>query len=160
MMIVITAPTSQIGSQLLASLLADEARVRVIARYPGKLPKDVRDRVEVVEGSHGDPHAVDRAFDGADALFWLAPPAWQQTLEEAYLDFTRPAAMAIRRHGVARVASVTALGRGTQWQAHAGPVTTSICDGRPAHGERCCLSRPCHAVLHGEHRTTDRLDQG
>jgi uncharacterized protein YbjT (DUF2867 family) len=126
MMIVITAPTSQIGSQLLTHVLALDAPVRVVARDPGKLPGDLRDRVEVIEGSHGDPDVVDRAFDGADALFWLAPPAWQRTLEEVYLDFTRPAAAAIRRHGVARVVSVTALGRGTPWQAKAGPVTTSI----------------------------------
>jgi uncharacterized protein YbjT (DUF2867 family) len=71
-----------------------------------------------VEGSHGDPDVVDRAFAGADALFWLAPPAWQQALE-AYLEFTRPAVAAIGRHGVARVVSITALGRGTPWQAHA-----------------------------------------
>jgi uncharacterized protein YbjT (DUF2867 family) len=125
-MIVITAPTSQIGSQLLAHVLALDAPVRVIARDLGKLPGDVGGRVDVIAGSHGDPHVVDRAFAGADALFWLAPPAWQQTLEEAYLDFARPAAAAIRRHGVARVVSVTALGRGTPWQAEAGHVTASI----------------------------------
>lgn len=125
-MIVITAPTSQIGSQVVAELMAAGAPVRVIARDPGKLPESVVRTVEVVEGSHGDPDVVDRAFAGADALFWLAPPAWHQTLEEAYLDFTRPAVAAIGRHGVARVVSITALGRETPWQAHAGPVTSSI----------------------------------
>ncbi|WP_448662471.1 NAD(P)H-binding protein [Sphingomonas sp. CJ20] len=126
MMIVITAPTSQIGRQLLADLLAADAHVRVIVRDPAKLSEDVRRRVEVIEGSHGDPDVVDGAFASADALFWLAPPAWRQTLEEAYLDFTRPAAAAIARHGVARVVSITALGRGTPWQGRAGPVTASI----------------------------------
>lgn len=125
-MIVITAPTSQIGSQLLEDLLAVGASLRIIVRDPAKLSADVRDRVEVVEGSHGDPDVVDRAFTRADAVFWLAPPAWRQTLEEAYLDFTRPAAAAIGRHGVARVVSITALGRGTRWQDNAGPVTASL----------------------------------
>lgn len=125
-MIVITAPTSQIGSQVVAELVAAGAPVRVITRDPGKLPESVRRTVEIVEGSHGDPDVVDRAFARADALFWLVPPAWHQTLKEAYLDFTRPAVAAIGRHGVARVVSITALGRGTPWQAHAGPVTSSI----------------------------------
>ena len=125
-MIVITAPTSQIGRQLIADLLAANLTLRLIAREPGKLPEDVRDRAEIIEGSHGDPEVIDRALSGAAALFWLTPPAWGQTLEQAYLDFTRPAAAAIRRHEVARVVSVTALGRGTRWQNDAGPVTASL----------------------------------
>jgi hypothetical protein len=46
-------------------------------------------------------------------------------LEEAYLDFTRPAAAAIRRHAVPRVVAITALGCGTRWQSRAGAVTAS-----------------------------------
>lgn len=125
-MIVVTAPTSQIGQQLVTDLLAVDAPLRVVAREPAKLADDVRDRVEIIEGSHGDAEVAERAFAGAQAIFWLAPPAWGQTLEQAYLDFTRPAAAAIRRHGVARVVSITALGRGTRWQDCAGPVTASI----------------------------------
>jgi uncharacterized protein YbjT (DUF2867 family) len=125
-MIVITAPTSQIGSQIVDDSLTANATLRLVACDIGKLPKHVRDRVEVVEGSHGDPSVIDNALSGADALFWLAPPAWQQTLEQAYLDFTRPAAAAVRRHEVPRVVSITALGRGTEWQDRAGPVTASI----------------------------------
>jgi uncharacterized protein YbjT (DUF2867 family) len=125
-MIVITAPTSQIGSQLVDGLVAANATLRLVARDIGKVPEQVRARVELVEGSHGEPSVIDRALAGADALFWLAPPAWQQTLEQAYLDFTRPAAAAIRRHEVPRVVSITALGRGTKWQDSAGAVTASI----------------------------------
>lgn len=125
-MIVITAPTSQIGGQLTASLLAAGAPLRLVLRDPGKLPGGVRDRVEVVEGSHGDAAVVDRAFAGAEAVFWLAPPAWRQTLDEAYVEFTRPAAAALRRQGVSRLVSVTAIGRGTRWRDRAGPVTASL----------------------------------
>jgi len=125
-MIVITAPTSQIGSKVVSAVLDADAPLRLIIRDPAKLPSIIRDRVEIIEGSHGDASIVDRAFEAADAVFWLAPPAWKQTLEEAYIDFTRPAAAAIRRHAVARVLSVTALGRGTPWQDRAGPVTASI----------------------------------
>jgi len=125
-MIVITAPTSQIGSKVVPRLLDAGARLRLIARDAARLPDDVRARVEVVEGSHGDAAVVDRAFAGAEAVFWLVPPDPATTLQQAWLDFTRPAAEAIRRHGVPRIVSITALGRGTLWQDRAGLVTASI----------------------------------
>lgn len=125
-MIVMTAPTSQIGSKAVSALMDMDAVLRLIVRDPARLSSTIRGRVEIIEGSHGDASVMDRALEGADALFWLAPPAWKQTLEEAYIDFTRPAAAAIRRHAVARVVSVTALGRGTPWQDRAGAVSASI----------------------------------
>jgi uncharacterized protein YbjT (DUF2867 family) len=125
-MIVITAPSSQIGSKVVTDLLSVGARWRLIVRDASKLPDAVRDRSEVVEGSHGDASLVDRAFKGADAVFWLAPPDPKKTLEEAWIDFTRPAAEALLRYAVPRVVSITALGRGTPWQDCAGPVTASI----------------------------------
>ena len=125
-MIVITAPTGQIGRHVVDDLLAQDAPLRLIVRDAGKLPAEVRDRVEVVEGSHGDAETIDRALAGADALFWLAPPDTNKSLDAAYADFTRPAVAAIRRHEVARVVGVTALGRGTVWQDKAGLVTASI----------------------------------
>lgn len=125
-MIVITAPTSQIASKVVSDLLDAGAPLRLIVRDPARLPTAVRDRTEVIEGSHGDASVVDRALAGADALLWLAPPDPTKTLEEAWIDFTRPAAEAIRCHAVPRVVSITALGRGTRWQDRAGPVTASI----------------------------------
>lgn len=44
----------------------------------------------------------------------------------AYVDFTRPACEAISRHGVRRVVSISALGRGTPMAANAGYVTASL----------------------------------
>jgi uncharacterized protein YbjT (DUF2867 family) len=125
-MIVITAPTSQIGSQVVTNLLGLGAPLRLVMRNAAKLPGAVRGPVDVIEGSHGDASVVDRAFEGADAVFWLVPPDPAKTLDEAWLDFTRPASEAIRRHRVRRVVSITALGRGTPWQERAGLVTASI----------------------------------
>lgn len=125
-MIVVTTPTGQIGSQVVADLVAAKADVRVITRDGDKLPEQVRGAVEVVVGSHGDEEVLARALDGADSLFWVAPPDTSKTLEAAYLDFTRPAADAIRTHGIRQVVAITALGRGTKWQDKAGLVTASI----------------------------------
>ena len=125
-MIVVTTPTGKIGHHVVQHLLDAGEAVRVIARDPGKLTQAVRDRVEVVPGSHGDAAVVDRAFEGAEAVFWLVAPDPATMVEQSYVEFTRPAAEAIRRRGVPRVVAVTALGRGTKWQDKAGLVTGAI----------------------------------
>src|ERR1700752_1578076 len=120
-MIVITTPTGQIGGQVLENLLGSSESLRVIVRDPSALPTDVRARVEVVEGSHGDPAVVNEAFAGADAVFWLAPPdPHAPSVEAAFVGFTRPPAEALKNQGVKRVVGVTALGRGTPWAGRAG----------------------------------------
>ena len=53
-MILVTAPTSQIGHHVVNDLLSAGNDVRVVARDPSKLSDLVRDRVEVVKGSHGN----------------------------------------------------------------------------------------------------------
>ncbi|MFJ3902842.1 NAD(P)H-binding protein [Streptomyces sp. NPDC090025] len=129
-MIVITAPTGNIGRSLLPLLIeaapAHGESLRVVVRDPDRLPDDVRERVEVVTGSHGDPATVDRAFAGADAVFWLVPPDGSMPPVAAYRGFTRPAVRAFAAHGVGHVVGVSALGRGTPYAARAGLVTATL----------------------------------
>jgi uncharacterized protein YbjT (DUF2867 family) len=126
-MIVITAPTGLIGAQVLGRILGGGQPVRVIARDPSRLPARARERVEVVPGSHRDIGVVDRAFAGAGAVFWLVPPDPRAgSVEAAYVDFTRPACDAFKRHEVPRVVGISALGRGTAVAGHAGLVTASL----------------------------------
>jgi uncharacterized protein YbjT (DUF2867 family) len=125
--IVITTPAGQIGRQVLASLLESGERLRVIARDRSQLPAQVREDLDIVEGSHGDPAVAGQAFAGADAVFWLAPPDPRApSVHAAFAGFTRPAAAAFRRHGVGRVVAVSMLGRGTPWAGRAGLVTGSL----------------------------------
>jgi len=125
--ILITAPTSNIGRQLVAELLDRDVALRVVTRDPARLDAAVRDRVEVVTGSHGDPAVIDRAAEGAQAAFWLTPvEPTAPTLDATFADFARPAAAAFARHGVGRVVGISALGRGTPLAAHAGMVTASL----------------------------------
>lgn len=126
-MIVVTAPTGAIGRQVLESVVASGEPVRVIVRDPSRLPARLRERVEVVEGSHGDRKVVTLAFEGADAVFWLVPPnPHTDSVEAAYLDFTRPACDAFKNAGVRRVVGVSALGRGAPQARKAGLVTVSL----------------------------------
>src|SRR5580698_2893928 len=126
-MIVITTPAGTIGRQVLENLLDTGEHLRLVARDLSGIPAGLRPGVEVIEGSHGDPSVIDKALDGADALFWLTPPDPRaDSVEDAYVGFTRPAAEAVKGHGVNRVVGVSALGRGTPWAARAGYVTASL----------------------------------
>ena len=126
-MIVVTTPTGNIGSQVLKDLLPNKEPIRVIVRDPDRLAPETRERVEIVVGSHGDGAVVTRAFQDADAVFWVVPPDPRAaTVEAAYVDFARPAVNALRQQGVKRVVGVSALGRGTPWDAHAGLATASL----------------------------------
>jgi uncharacterized protein YbjT (DUF2867 family) len=123
-MIVVTAPTGQIGSKLVTTLLREGEPVRLIVRDPAKLPAEVRERAEIVVGSHRDRDVLDRALAGADALFWLMPAAATASSPyEAYVTASIPGADAVVRHAVPRVVIVSALGRGSQ--IYAGHVSAS-----------------------------------
>jgi uncharacterized protein YbjT (DUF2867 family) len=124
-MIVITTPTGDIGHRVLAHVLEGSEPVRVIARNPSRIPQTTRERIEIIEGSHGDPKVIEKALTGADSLFWLVPPdTTLDSVDEAYVGFTRPAADAIRRTGVQRVVVISAIGSG--WPKEAGLVTSSV----------------------------------
>lgn len=126
-MIVITAPTSNISRQVLDRLLPTAEPVRVIARDPSRLSERTRARVEVVEGSHSELDVVQRAFEGADTVFWLVPPnVHAKSTEAAYVDFSRSAVQAIRDQRVRRVVVVSGLGRGSPLAPDAGLITASL----------------------------------
>lgn len=126
-MIVVTTPTGNIGHQVLNNILGSDEPMRVIARDPAKLPDEVREQVEVVQGSQDDPQVLARAFNGADTLFWVLPIDYQAaSAEETFVEFTRPASAAIRNQGVKRVVGVSALGRTTPYADRAGFVTASL----------------------------------
>jgi uncharacterized protein YbjT (DUF2867 family) len=126
-MIIVTAPTGAIGHQVLENVLRGNEPIRVIARDPSRIPSNVRERIDVVQGSHSDAAVVNKAFAGADVVFWLVPPDPRaETVDAAYVDFSRPACAAFKTHRVRRVVGISALGRGTPAAAHAGLVTASL----------------------------------
>lgn len=123
-MITVTAPTSNIGRQVVDRLLAIDVPLRVIARDPGSLTTAVRERVQVIAGSHGDPDVVAAALDGTDAVFWLVPPdPHAASVRTAYVGFSQPFVEQLRTSKVARVVGVSALGRGVD--RNAGFVTAT-----------------------------------
>ncbi|CAM5633451.1 hypothetical protein SALBM311S_13004 [Streptomyces alboniger] len=134
-MIVVTTPTGQIGREVVTRLLDAHdasgalAPVRVIVRDPAALSARVRDRVEVVRGSHADPAVLKEACQGADRVFWLVPPTpGADSVEGHFRAFTEPLCEIIAAQGLERVVSVSTLGRGVA--RNAGLVSASAGDGR------------------------------
>ncbi|MBU2322870.1 MAG: NAD(P)H-binding protein [Gammaproteobacteria bacterium] len=125
--VLVTTPTGNIGHQVLENILSSGFPIRVIDRDPSRIPSSIKGQIEVVQGSHSDPAVVDEAFKDTDTVFWLCPPDPQaESVMAAYVNFTRPACEAIIRHGVRRVVSISALGRGTPQARNAGHVTASL----------------------------------
>ncbi|MFE3634382.1 NAD(P)H-binding protein [Streptomyces cellostaticus] len=151
-MIVVTAPTGQIGHQVLDRVLDAGRPVRVIARDPSRLPARARDRAEVVRGSHQDPDVVAEAFAGADSLLWLVPPnPHADDIDEHYLGFTRAACEAVRAQGVERVVGVTSLGRA--YGGHAGLLSPafamdSLIEGTGVHYRALAMPYFMENLLH------------
>ena len=124
-MIVVTTPTGQIGSRLVRRLLDRDTEVRVIVRDASRLDDAVRERAEIVVGSHDDPAVLDKALPGAEALFWLVPPNPRApSAEEHYLDFARAGAAAVARHDVGHVVGVSSAGHG--WPTPAGVLSAAF----------------------------------
>ncbi len=84
MKIVVTTPTGNVGSKVVLSLLRAGHRPTLFLRDSSKLSKEVLDQVDVVEGSLLDSAALDRAFTGADSVFFLTPPDYTSTDPSAY----------------------------------------------------------------------------
>ncbi|WP_405865486.1 MULTISPECIES: NAD(P)H-binding protein [unclassified Streptomyces] len=128
-MLVITTPTGQIGRQVVDGLLDGDEPIRVIVRDPSRLSPRVRERVEVVQGSHRDLDVVMEAFAGADAVFWLVPPDQRaESVEGHYVDYTRAACHAIGSHGVKRVVAISTMGSGIE--RNAGHLSASVAKDR------------------------------
>jgi nucleoside-diphosphate-sugar epimerase len=76
LLVLVTGGTGYVGSHAIAALAGAGHRIRVLARYPDRLPAALEplglDGVETVIGDVTDPVAVERALDGADAVLHAA----------------------------------------------------------------------------------------
>lgn len=110
-MIVITTPTGTLGSRILRQLILSDQRLRVVARYPEKIPQPFRDCIEVIEGSLEDEKFLTRALSDARALFWCQPdPVSSPDYFEAYRGLARNLKSALEISSVGHVVAISAAG--------------------------------------------------
>ncbi|GAB2610961.1 NAD(P)H-binding protein [Streptomyces capparidis] len=95
-MFLVTGPTGNVGRHLVPELLAEGARVRVVAE-PGA-PWEPAEGVEVLVGDLADPDTQAKAVDGIDGVFLLLIPGAVAGL-----------AGAARRAGVRRIVLLSSL---------------------------------------------------
>ncbi len=111
-MILITTPTGKIGSPLVTRLLAaGTPSLRVLVRDPAKLDLHRSTSVDVIQGSLGDPAALEAAFAGVDAVFYCLPDAPDAPdYIGHYVHLATLASAALRRKNVPRAVVVSAAG--------------------------------------------------
>jgi uncharacterized protein YbjT (DUF2867 family) len=122
MKVAVTTPTGNIGSKLADLLLTGaEAQVTVLARSPQKVEHLAARGARVVAGDQLDPASVDKALEGAEALFWLTGMDYTAADVLAhYQRFGDAAADALRRHPGLRVVHLSSVG--AQLSENTGPI--------------------------------------
>ncbi len=124
MSIVINTPNGNIGRRLALSLLAAGRPLTVISRSADKVADLVTRGAKLVEGSTDDAAVLDRALVGAEALFWLTPPAVRPDFVSWARETARTAAKAVKAHGVKRVVVLSSVG--AQHGKGVGPVSALL----------------------------------
>ncbi|WP_164018306.1 NmrA family NAD(P)-binding protein [Pyxidicoccus trucidator] len=124
MSIVINTPNGNIGRALALSLLSAGRSLTVISRSADKVADLVKRGAKLVEGSTDDAAVLDRALVGAEALFWLTPPATGPDFVSWAQETARTAAQAVKKHGVKRVVVLSSVG--AQHGSGTGPVNALL----------------------------------
>ncbi|MDY7227833.1 NmrA family NAD(P)-binding protein [Hyalangium rubrum] len=120
MSIVINTPNGNIGRSLAEKLLAAGKKLTLISRNPDKVADLAKRGARVVEGSIDDKAVLERALAGAEALFWLTPPAARPDYHTWAIGAARTAAEVVKAQKVARVVVLSSIG------AQSGPGTGPV----------------------------------
>jgi uncharacterized protein YbjT (DUF2867 family) len=121
MKIVINTPAGNIGRKLTRRLLEAGHELTLISRNPDKVQDFVRAGARLVRGSIDDEAVLDRAFAGAEALFWLPPLVFDQPDFLGWARATgRLAAATAARHHIERCVLISSVG--AQHEEGVGPI--------------------------------------
>ncbi len=120
MKIVINTPAGNVGRVVTDQLLQAKEEVVIISRHPEKVADFVTRGARLVEGSIDDPLVLDRALQGADALYWANPGTLRPDFDDWSARAAQTAADAVKSNEVKRV--VVSSSWGAQHGPGAGPV--------------------------------------
>jgi nucleoside-diphosphate-sugar epimerase len=115
MKILVTGGTGRIGRHLVAALLEEGEKVRVLAREPQKAKELWGDAVEAVQGDVTDRAAVAKAAEGVDAVYHLAAlvsyDAPRETLFSINVEGTRNVLEAAKGKRIIYLSSTSVYGK-------------------------------------------------
>jgi len=120
MTIVINTPNGNIGRRTVERLLDSGIAVRIISRNPNKVTDLTSRGASLVIGSTDDDGTLAKAFDGAEAVMWLTPPAYRPDYADWVRETADKAAKAMASAQVGRLINLSSIG------AHAGAATGPI----------------------------------
>ena len=103
-MIIVTGSTGTIGQLLVQLLLSHGKDVRIMARDPAKAKSLFGEATAIAQGDFTDDSSLERAFEGASAVFVLSSPGNVIPSNDA------AALKAVLAKGVARVVKMSAIG--------------------------------------------------
>ena len=112
MRIAIVTPTGNIGRPLVHELLEQGGHELVLlARDPSKLTDEQARGATVAQGDLTDEAFVTQATAGADALFWLCPPAFYVPDYRAhYNELSRAGAAAVKANAIPHTVFLSSVG--------------------------------------------------
>lgn len=120
-MYVITGATGNIGSKLVANLLAQGQKVRAVGRSADRLKPFVDKGAEAAAGDLRDSGFLTGAFSGTSGVFAMIPPQYTNKDFRAYQnEIGTSIADAIRKSGVRLVVSLSS--QGAELPDRTGPI--------------------------------------
>ncbi len=115
MRIVVNTPAGNIGRVVVERLLDAKHNVVIISRHPEKVAAATANGATLVRGSIDEDAVVERALEGADAMFWLTPIGFEPVDYMAWAkDTARRAASAAKRRSVRRAVVICCRAPGTE----------------------------------------------
>ncbi|MCG8422356.1 MAG: NmrA family NAD(P)-binding protein [Proteobacteria bacterium] len=121
MRVAINTPGGNIGRHLSEFLLDAGREITIISRNPGKVADLVDRGARLVRGPFDDRRVLDQAFEDAECVFWLTPPAYRPNFHEWVRATARTAGDAAACRGVKRAIVLSSVGAHNG--AGAGPVS-------------------------------------
>jgi nucleoside-diphosphate-sugar epimerase len=110
MKVAILGSTGFVGKVLIHKAIALGYQVKTLARNPEKLD-DIRDKVEIIQGSVFDPSAVEATIEGTEAvLSTIGPPQRNPGNPELYEKAMKDIVRIMDKHGIKRYIHIGGAG--------------------------------------------------
>jgi len=110
MRVAVTTPNGQVGRHLTRALVRGGVRPLLVARDAERVPRDLRDHVELVEADSRDARQVAAATRAVDALYWVDPPSAGADPLADYARATEAVVAAVRENEIGRVVFQSSVG--------------------------------------------------